>query len=65
MWILFFLNIQNWFKILEFEKSFTTHKWGKVHDVFKKFVVNYIKKHKNVKKICYDLKILSLLKMEH
>jgi len=51
-------------------KSPLPHKNGvkNVHDVLRKFVVYYKRKHKNVKKIKkidYDLKLLSILKTKH
>jgi len=38
-----------------------------VHDVLRKVIVYYTRKHKNIKniKIGYDLKLLSFLKMKH
>jgi len=39
-------TFQNWSKILELQKSFATHKWGKSTWCVKKFLFYYIKKIK-------------------
>jgi hypothetical protein len=58
-------TFQFWCRILEFQNSFATQKMKlNVHDAFKKIIVYYTRKHKNVKHWLW-LKLLSFLKMKH
>jgi hypothetical protein len=38
-------TFQNWSKLLECQKSFTTYKWCYIHDVIRKVIVYYTRKH--------------------
>jgi len=58
-------TFQNWFKILKLQKSFTTHKWGKMYMMCLKSCNLLYKEKECGKKNGYDLKLLSFLKMKH